>query len=286
MRFRRDKHFTIQIEPSSVCNLNCPMCLRYGLEREASFLSFEDFKKIIEPDICRYVGIHGWGEPMLNKDLFKMIEHAESKGILTNVTTNGTLLYQYMDEVFKSGLKEIAFGIYDKNVFSEIAESINSLIKIKKDNNLRTPKTYLDITVYRDSLDQIPELLIAAKKMSIDSVILHRLFNVYGVDPSIEYITKKEENALFGQMRAMARKLNIEIFLPLKSSLPCALIKRCAFITAGGDVTPCTFLPCESMGSALETEISQILESETFTGFINGMSENAVCNECRWSSMS
>jgi MoaA/NifB/PqqE/SkfB family radical SAM enzyme len=90
--------------------------MRRNLERPISFLSFNNFKRLLDSGNFRYVGLHGWGEPLLNQQLFEMVKYAESKGVFTNLTTNGTLIREKIDSIFDSGLREIAFGVYDKGL--------------------------------------------------------------------------------------------------------------------------------------------------------------------------
>ena len=126
------RYLTLQIEPTSACNLNCKICMRRNLERSPSFLSFDNFRRILDSGNPRYVGLHGWGEPLLNQQLFEMIRYAESKGVSTSLTTNGTLVQENIDGIFGSGLREIAFGVYDRELFSKVASQIEELIREKK----------------------------------------------------------------------------------------------------------------------------------------------------------
>lgn len=94
--------------------------MRQNLDRSGFSISLENFKKILKSGDFRYVGLHGWGEPLLNPHLFHMVEYAESEGVYTNLTTNGTLIGGYIDKILSSGLREIAFGIYHKDRLSSI----------------------------------------------------------------------------------------------------------------------------------------------------------------------
>jgi radical SAM protein with 4Fe4S-binding SPASM domain len=75
---------------------------------------FDLFKKIIDdsPDL-EHLCMHNWGEPLLHKDIFKMIEYAKNKGVnYVVMNTNGTLLTDKMiDKVVNSKLDIIRFSI-------------------------------------------------------------------------------------------------------------------------------------------------------------------------------
>jgi MoaA/NifB/PqqE/SkfB family radical SAM enzyme len=260
------------------------MCLRSNLEGLGGFLSLDNFKKIVDSYNFRYVALHGWGEPLLNPEIFEMIKYAESKGVHTNLTTNGTLIEENIGNIFDSALREIAFGIYDKEVLLKTTPKLEKLLSEKEGLGTEKPKTYLDITIYKENYDEIPSMVKLAKEAGIEAVILHRLFNVYKVDPDIRYISEKEEEKLFHEVNKLKKELKFEIHLPKRHSLPCRIVKYSVFVTCTGKVTPCCFLPEFYMGNVLESEdgIGDVLRSREYRGFIKNMEEHPVCGKCGW----
>jgi len=256
--------------------------MRRNLQRPITSLPFDNFKKVLDSGNFRYVGLHGWGEPLLNQQLFEMVKYAESKGVSTNLTTNGTLVRENIDKIFSSGLREIAFGIYDRQLFTQCLPQISDLTTEKKRCHSKIPKTYLDITIYKDNLAQIPDLVGLAPELSVDAVILHRLFNVHKVDPSIEYISAGEEDELFNEVRRLARELKLELYLPPKHSFPCRIVKRSIFVTVDGEVTPCCFLPEFYLGNALEEGVGKVMRSKAYAEFVKNMKQHPICSKCQW----
>ena len=273
---------TLQVEPTSACNLDCKICMRRNLERPSTSLSLDNFRKILDSGNFRYVGLLGWGEPLLNQHLFEMIEYAETKGVGTNLTTNGTLISEKMDQIFGSGLREIAFGIYERELFSQSLSQIEELIREKKRRRSKRPKTYLDITIYQENLGGILDLIELAPELQIDAVILHRLFNVYKVDPAMKYISAEEEDELFAEVRRLAKILKLEIYIPPKHSYPCRIVKRSIFVTADGRVTPCTYLSEFYLGSAFEQGVDKIMRSKAYADFVKNMKTHPICSRCQW----
>ena len=282
--FRLSRFLTLQVEPTSACNLNCNICMRQNLGRPARFLSLNNFKKIFDSGDFRYVGLHGWGEPLLNQQLFEMISYAEAKGVSTNLTTNGTLVRENLDHIFSSGLREVAFGLlHDKELFlKKSLPQVKELIREKNRRRSKTPKTYFDITIYKGNLASIPDLVRLARELPVDAVILHRLFNVYKVDPTVEYISAEEEKELFAEMKQLARRLKLELYLPPKHSYPCRLVKYSIFVTVEGWVTPCCFLPEFYIGNALEQGVGEIMRSKAYIDFTKNMTGHPICSKCRW----
>jgi MoaA/NifB/PqqE/SkfB family radical SAM enzyme len=276
------KMFTLQVEPTSACNLNCQICMRTNLKREIKFLSISNFKRLVDKGGFSHIALHGWGEPLLNKQLFAMVRYAESRGIATNLTTNGTLIQENIDEVFGSGLREIAFGVYDKEFFRRGIPSIEIMLKERNKKGYKTPKTYIDLTIYRNNYAQILDLVELAYELRVDAIILHRLFNVHSVSPTVEYISADEEKELFTRVRQLARALKLELYLPPGHSYPCRITKYSVFVNVEGELTPCCFLPELSLGNACERGIKKIMHSRAYRSFLQNMRHHPVCSRCRW----
>ena len=126
------------IEPTNTCNLRCTFCfVTDGMTRDGGFMDFDLFKKII--DDCtdlEHLCMHNWGEPLLHKDIFRMIEYAKNKGVnYVVMNTNGTLLTDKMiNRIVNSKLDIIRFSIDGsaetfKRVRGEELENIEKNIK-------------------------------------------------------------------------------------------------------------------------------------------------------------
>jgi hypothetical protein len=72
------------IDPSSnICNIACPLCPtgQRDPSRQRKLLSFEEFKRIIDEigDYLFSVDFTNWGEPLLNKRIFDMVNYYKRK---------------------------------------------------------------------------------------------------------------------------------------------------------------------------------------------------------------
>lgn len=114
---------TMDIEPTQKCNFKCVMCISFAEKKEN--MSFETFKKIIDEQVgLTEVKIQGVGEPLLNKDFFKMVDYVRKKWLWVRTTTNGSLLH--VNDNYK---RLIDSGIHDINISidgctKEVYESI------------------------------------------------------------------------------------------------------------------------------------------------------------------
>ena len=96
------------------CNLRCVGC-RYGRDFMAgSELPLPMVLDLLEDTKAlgiRSVRLYG-GEPLLHKDLPRIVERSVDLGLHTWLTTNGILLRKKVDDLYAAGLREIAIGFY------------------------------------------------------------------------------------------------------------------------------------------------------------------------------
>jgi len=277
---------TLQIEPTRRCNLNCKICIRQDLNETTGFLSLKDFRMILNSWHFQRVALHGWGEPLLNPQLFEMVRHAESRGVTTELTTNATLLHANIKKIFTSGLSSIVFGIHNKENLPVVMPQIKELLAQRDSENLRKPKAYVDIVIYRGNKDEIVELVESAGRLNAEAVVLHRVFNNYRTELEIGYISIQEEKDLFVKVNKLARKLNVNLYLPPRPSIPCSAVKYTVFVTSEGKVTPCPYLAESWVGDALNGGVGGVIYSQRYRDFVRNMKEHPVCNRCPLGSTS
>ena len=278
-------HSTLQIEPTRRCNLNCKICMRHDLNETTAQLSLEDFKKVLDSSNLRHIALHGWGEPLLNPELFQMVKYAEFKGVSTELTTNATLLQTKIEEIFSSGLSTIVFGLHKKENLSVVMPQIEKLISQRNGERLKNPRTYVDIVIYRGNRHQIADLVVSAARLNIDAIVLHRVFNIHKVNSSVKYISVQEEKGLFRKVIKLAKELKVKLYLPPEPSIPCRAIKYSIFVTSEGKITPCPYLPEFYMGDALRDGVKEVICSKRYINFIKNMNKHPTCSKCPLGSM-
>ncbi len=104
----------LYLETTNRCNLLCTTCPRTFEELEPEKdMSWELFTSIIGqfPKIARVV-LHGVGEPMLVKDLPRMIRYLKDRGVYVLFNTNGTLLTKTNGQaLIDAGLDELRVSL-------------------------------------------------------------------------------------------------------------------------------------------------------------------------------
>ena len=104
----------IYITLTANCNLRCVGC-KYGRDfMPGAQLPLRIVKELL--DDCRSFGIRSvrlyGGEPLLYKELVRVVEHAVGIGLHPWLTTNGILLKEKVDDLYRAGLRAISIGFY------------------------------------------------------------------------------------------------------------------------------------------------------------------------------
>jgi radical SAM protein with 4Fe4S-binding SPASM domain len=154
----RDFPMHLDIEATSRCNLKCSFCDRqpYLDKSQIGDMDFGLFKSIIDEgrDHALWaVKLSYRGEPLLHKDIFKMISYAKKKGVIdVYFNTNATLLdKEAAQKIIDAGLDRVSISIegttaqeYQKmriNArFDTVFKNLKYILALKKKNNSKYPK--------------------------------------------------------------------------------------------------------------------------------------------------
>ena len=108
----------LYLEVTNRCNLLCTTCPRTYEELEPpADLSWDLFTRIVDqvPDLARAV-LHGVGEPMLVKDLPRMVKYLKDRGVYVLFNTNGTVLNARNGRaLIEAGLDELRVSLDASN---------------------------------------------------------------------------------------------------------------------------------------------------------------------------
>jgi MoaA/NifB/PqqE/SkfB family radical SAM enzyme len=98
------------IEVTNNCPLQCIHCPRsyrnlHKIDMKLGSLSLDHFLAIIDKlRFVRFLGLHGLGEPLLNADIFRMIEAARKRRFLVSFSTSAS----YFNKEIEHGLRRAA----------------------------------------------------------------------------------------------------------------------------------------------------------------------------------
>lgn len=196
---------SVYVEPTNRCVLKCKFCMHNGrMTRDLGFMDFELYKKIID-DIkneIKQVDLLGQGEPLLHKDIVKMVEYAKENNLRANILTNGVLLTEgKMNELVKAGLDNlhISFDCANKDLwikykggtteaYERTYKNVLKAIEIVKEHG--HPRLGIYLIKYGENINHIKEHLDFwnHKLDGIGNASVQDLINMWGLnddDPSL-----------------------------------------------------------------------------------------------------
>ncbi len=266
---------SIYIEPTSRCNELCQQCPRTLLSREEDRdLTFENFQYIIEqfPILDRVV-LHGLGEPLLNKDLPRMVRYLKDRGTYVLFNSNGILLNEKRGmALIEAGLDEYRLSmdgasretykhVRGVDAFDKIWRNVRAFLAMQKAQNASKPALSLWFTAMRENLHELPQLVQVAAEAGIREVYMQRL--VYfeeGLAQSKQSLFRRsteEELAIVRRSEELCKEYGISFnaagsATPLESLLRdfgerpwsgCRRPYSLTYITSSGNVLSCCFAP-------------------------------------------
>jgi len=176
--------YLLIIDPCNYCNLRCPLCPTglNDLGRPQSMLSFEHFKKYFDP-LAPYVFeayLHNWGESLLNKDVYRMVEHAQRNNVGTNLSSNFVDLdSDDIDKLLDCGLEYLivsldgtsqeTYGQYRiRGDLGRVVENMSTLLERRNRRGKKTPVVEWQYVVMKQNEHEVPEAEKMAKRLGVD----------------------------------------------------------------------------------------------------------------------
>ncbi len=298
----------LYLEVTNRCNLLCETCPRTFEELEPpADMSWSLFTKIVDqvPDVARVV-LHGVGEPMLVKNLPKMIRYLKDRGTYVLFNTNGTLLNaKKFPDIVATGLDELRVSldaadresyarVRGKDFFNRIVRDVTAFTAYLRETKSTKPMVSLWLTGLRETVSQLPDFVRLAAKMGVHEVHLQRLvyddagFGMARPDSSLFETTQRDEQARIDEAIALATDLGIvldasgatEPGISLKRAAddkPWATCRRpwsLMYFTAHGRALPCCIAPFSArgyenytLGDATQQDLRDIWNSPAYRGF-------------------
>ena len=270
------------IEVTNHCNLLCETCPRTFVSyEEPQTLSWENFLKIVEqfPKMERAV-LHGIGEPLINRDLPRMIAHLKERNVTVLFNTNATLLTEaWGNKLLNSGLDEIRCSIDGAKpmtyatirgapLLHKIVGNLTKFTELQRNMGKEKPRVSIWMTGMRENIEELPDLVRLAAQMGVKEVYVQRM--VYYLDNPNPPGMMDVGHALFDDFDELADRCIAEAELVAKEnginlrasgatdprrSLEAAMLRdqqpwhdclrpwTTAYVTANGNCLPCCISP-------------------------------------------
>ena len=269
----------LYLETTNRCNLLCTTCPRTYEELEPpADMSWQLFCSIVDqiPNLSRAV-LHGVGEPMLVKNLPRMVRYLKDRGTYVLFNTNGTVLNEKNGRaLIEAGLDELRVSfdaanaesykaIRGKNYFNRILRNVRAFRNLQEREGCSRPRVSAWLTGLRETVEQLPEFVRVAADAGVREVYLQRLVffeqNAIGkarADQALYEQLSREDARHIDRAADIAASLGIsfsasgaasEPGMSLKrsdSSSPWSLCRRpwtVMYITANGRALPCCIAP-------------------------------------------
>ncbi len=259
----------VLLEPTATCNLRCPLCPTGvgDLGRKVGSMKFDKFKFIVDElkGKSRALELAGYGEPTVNKDIYKMLSYAAKNFQRVYMHTN-CLLIDSKDKVEKlvgSGVYQIIVSIdgstqevYEKyrvgGNLTLALKNMKAIVEEKKRQQTESPIIEWQVVVTKFNEGQVDDMRKMSEKVGVNN------FNVKSANI----------NMLSGAAgkKSLPRSIG-ETFLPRNAALRrfgdkegkqiengCNFLYGNTFIMWNGDVTTCCHDPSgiNKMGNIFE----------------------------------
>ena len=274
----------LYLETTNRCNLLCTTCPRTYEELEPpADMSWQLFCSIVDqiPNLARAV-LHGVGEPMLVKNLPRMVRYLKDRGTYVLFNTNGTVLNEKngralieaeLDELrvsFDAANAESYKAIRGKNYFNRILNNVRAFRDLQEREGHGKPRVSAWLTGLRETVEQLPEFVRVAAEAGVREVYLQRLVffeeNAIGMaraDQALYEQLSREEASHLHRATAIAASLGITFSASGAASEPGMSLRRddtgspwslcrrpwtVMYITANGRALPCCIAPFSQRG--------------------------------------
>jgi MoaA/NifB/PqqE/SkfB family radical SAM enzyme len=298
----------LYLEVTNRCNLLCETCPRTfeDLEPPAD-MSWELFASIVDqvPDIARVV-LHGVGEPMLVRNLARMIRYLKERGTYVLFNTNGTLLNARKHrELIETGLDELRvsldaadaktfLAVRGKNFFDRIVRNVQSFTALQEEIGAARPRVSLWLTGLKETIDQLPAFVRLAAKMRVGEVYLQRLvydeagFGLARPESSLFEQVREREAQAVAEAERLGRELGVRLdasgatepglsLLRQEEKQPWSACRRpwsLMYFTAHGRALPCCIAPFSArgydsytLGDATQSTLREIWNAPAYRNF-------------------
>jgi MoaA/NifB/PqqE/SkfB family radical SAM enzyme len=270
------------IEVTNACNLLCETCPHtFAAYEPVTTMSWQCFVEITEqfPQMQRAT-LHGIGEPLLNRDLPRMIEHLKQRGVTVLFNTNAVLLDgDWAHALISSGLDELRCSLDAADaqtfarirgvaLFDRVVANLTQLTRLQRKLHVSKPRISLWMTGMKENIAALPGLVRLADAVGVPEVYLQRMVYYLG-DATPSGLMQSDHSLLddydgrvehfIAEAETLAARLHVRLQASgatdprhsLAASLapaPCPW-QACmrpwttAYVTANGNCLPCCISP-------------------------------------------
>lgn len=196
------KPSVFRIDPCSLCNLKCPPCNTHTAKTEEKrIMDYADFLVILDR-LKKYAlrfSLYDMGEPLMHKDIYKIIKATTKEKISTLISTNFNLFKkENLEDLFDSGLTVLSpcldgftqekYETYRKggNV-DTVKDGIKMVMEYKHEHKCKFPYVDVQVVEFDHIKDELPDI----KKFLEDTKVDKATYRVENLGFNSEESTMK-----------------------------------------------------------------------------------------------
>lgn len=248
----RSHPYLLIIDPCNYCNLRCPLCpTGLGtLDRPQKMLSLEHFKQYFDPvaDYLFEAYLHNWGESLLNKNVYRMIEYAQSRNVGTNLSTNfSETTSSDLDNLLDSGLEYLIVSMDGTSAesysqyrvrgkYDNVAGNLAEIVRRRNQRGLKHLVIEWQFIVMKHNEHEIGEAERLAQKIGVD------LLRFIPVGMPYDTADRKATADTWFPVTVAGREYSPDVeqqFGQANKPSPCFYLYRSMVVNPDGGVAPC-----------------------------------------------
>jgi len=228
------------------------------------------YRKISEYfDRVENVHLQGWGEPLLNPDIFEMIRIAKGKNCSVSLTTSGVnLTADISGRLIKEGIDTVAVSIAGATKetherirrgsdFGKFVENIKGLAALKAETGSSKPKIVLSFLMTKLNYEELPDTVYLLKDVNADELVATNLdYAPATVQDEMRLFSCTEANENFkkvierSEKEARKNKVPLRVYpLEMEEVVMCEMNPlRIIFMSHDGCIAPCVYLNMAKQG--------------------------------------
>ncbi len=198
---------TVNLYPTFRCNLRCEMCFEKYARVEGEMDCKAWFKIIDEiKEFSPRIHISG-GEPFIYKDIIEIIKYIKRNNLYLHITTNGTFLEDYAEELIKFNVNRIDISIdgsediHDKirgvkGTFTKVIRGLDRLNNLKKHLSFLKINSIINIA-NPETMNEIAHIALEYKVniiqfiyplyLDADAILNHEIFLLNKIKKNLNY---------------------------------------------------------------------------------------------------
>ncbi len=310
----------IYLETTSRCNSLCETCiLTFGGREPARDLGWAEFRRVVDqfPALDRVV-LHGIGEPLLNRELPRMIAHLKARGATVLFNSNAITLGSTQGAALvDAGLDELRVSLdastpatYARvrgvDALEKVLANLERLADLKRRARLDRPRVSLWFTALRDNIEEIPGLVDLGVRVGAAGVYLQRLvYNGLGLaikEQSLHGHLQAREAELIRAAESAARAAGLDFsasgatapevsLAASREDRPWSACRRpwtLVYVTVHGNVLPCCIAPWITedydgliLGNLYRQTLEEIWWGRGYTEFRRAIGTDTPPEPCR-----